>query len=95
MRNSDITHKANNDRYIQGESCCTELLFGSLDKFGFLLEQQYHCAPNGDELQWLVAGVENKNSLSQDDHPLQRHCCVTYTTALIEGWKWKPLRELA
>ena len=55
----DVAYQANDQRNIEKQALRTQALLGRLDHFRFFLKQQHDRTPGRDELERLVASVEN------------------------------------
>jgi len=58
-RNLYIAYQADDERNIEEQALCAKTLLGRLDHLRFFLKQEYDRAPSRDELERLVASVEN------------------------------------
>ena len=70
-RNLDVAHQADDERDIEEQALRAQTLFGRLDHLCFFLKQEYDRAPSRDELERLVASVENQDTLPQQEPPFQ------------------------
>lgn len=74
----DIAHKPDHYRNIKRETLGAQTLRGSLDQLGLFLQQQNDRTPSRDYLKWLVASVENENTLPQAKPPFQSRTICTH-----------------
>ncbi len=70
-RNLDIAYQANDQRNIEEQALRAQALLSRLDHLCFFLKQEYDRAPSRDELERLVASVENQDTLPQQEPPFQ------------------------
>ena len=70
-RNLDVAYQANDQRNIEEQALRTQALLSRFDHFRFFLKQQHDRTPSRDELERLVASVENQDTLPQQEPPFQ------------------------